>query len=93
MLCRRLFQSVFEDTFGAFDDEAWFQYFPSFRRARVNYGSAKAAASARVHLHETTLCGAVIKCYFIQVPLSVTHSLCYLQRPEYGRSSCLSSIH
>ena len=71
LTCRTLhpdFQSVFEDTFGAFDDEAWFQYFPSFRRARVNYSSAKAAASARVHLHETTLCDAVIKCYFIQVP-------------------------
>lgn len=56
----------FEKTFKVYDENATFQYFKSFRRARVNYTSPLFSANARIDLHETTICGQTVKCFFFQ---------------------------
>ncbi|XP_052240321.1 calcipressin-2-like isoform X2 [Dreissena polymorpha] len=60
----------FEQTFKVYDENATFQYFKSFRRARVNYSSPLFSANARIDLHEAFVCGQRIKCFFFQ-PITI----------------------
>lgn len=59
-------KAEFERTFRMYDDNATFQYFKCFRRARVNFTSPLFSANARIDLHEAFICGQNIKCFFFQ---------------------------
>nr|KAF6270304.1 regulator of calcineurin 1 [Pipistrellus kuhlii] len=59
-------RAKFEALFRAFDQDVSFQYFRSFRRVRITFGSALAAAAARLHLHRTPFLGREMKLYFAQ---------------------------
>ena len=61
------FQEEFEKTFAVYDENVTFQYFKSFRRARVNFSSPLFSANARIDLHEADVLGQRIKCFFFQV--------------------------
>ncbi|XP_061545001.1 calcipressin-1-like isoform X1 [Phycodurus eques] len=59
-------KASFEALFHSFDPEAQFQYFKSFRRVRVNFSDALAAAEARLRLHKTNFNGKEMRLYFAQ---------------------------
>ncbi|KAI1899716.1 hypothetical protein AGOR_G00064630 [Albula goreensis] len=59
-------QASFEALFQSFDGDATFQYFKSFRRVRVNFTNALAAAEARVRLHKSEFNGKEMRVHFAQ---------------------------
>lgn len=56
----------FEALFRSFDSEVQFQYFKSFRRIRISFRDALAAAEARLRLHKTDFNGKEMRLYFAQ---------------------------
>uniref|UniRef100_A0A3B4GJH4 Calcipressin-1-like n=1 Tax=Pundamilia nyererei TaxID=303518 RepID=A0A3B4GJH4_9CICH len=59
-------QAGFEALFRSFDSEVQFQYFKSFRRIRISFRDALAAAEARLRLHKTDFNGKEMRLYFAQ---------------------------
>lgn len=60
-------QAGFEALFRSFDPEVQFQYFRSFRRVRISFSDALAAAEARLRLNKTDFNGKEMRLYFAQV--------------------------
>lgn len=77
-----------EELFRIFSDQATFQWFKSFRRLRVNFGTGIAAANARIQLHQYTFGKSTITCYFAQPVTTVAHS--YLKPPAPFRQFLIS---
>ncbi|KAK7162289.1 hypothetical protein R3I94_004824 [Phoxinus phoxinus] len=70
-VCEELFSAPqlkeqFEALFCAFDPDTSFQFFRSFRRVRINFTNALAAAEARVKLHKSDFNGKEMRLYFAQ---------------------------
>lgn len=55
-----------EKLFNFFSPNVKFQWFRSFRRLRVNFDNAVAAAGARIQLHQYQCGKSKINCYFAQ---------------------------
>ena len=66
-------QTQFEALFLAFDASTTFQFFKSFRRVRVNFTEALAAAEAREKLHKSVFNGKEMRLYFAQVRTGQTY--------------------
>lgn len=68
-----------EKLFQFFSPTVKFQWFRSFKRLRVNFDNAVAAANARIQLHQYQCGKSVITCYFAQPVTPVANK--YLQPP------------
>lgn len=68
-----------ENLFKFFSPNVKFQWFRSFKRLRVNFDTAVAAATARIQLHQYQCGKSVINCYFAQQVTPVANK--YLQPP------------
>ncbi|XP_028837414.1 calcipressin-1 isoform X2 [Denticeps clupeoides] len=66
VFCRPEVRAKFEALFRAFDASASFQFFKSFRRVRINFAEALAAAEARLKLHKSDFNGKEMRLYFAQ---------------------------
>lgn len=62
-----------ENLFRTFSESVTFHWLKSFKRLRVNFDSAIAAASARLQLHQYQFSKSVISCYFAQPVTPVSH--------------------
>ncbi|XP_059408247.1 calcipressin-1-like isoform X2 [Carassius carassius] len=67
IFCRPQIREQFEALFREFDPSTSFQFFKSFRRVRINFTNALAAAEARVKLHKSDFNGKEMRLYFAQV--------------------------
>lgn len=75
-------KSDMENLFKSFSETATFQWLKSFRRLRVNYESAIAAANARVQLHQYKFNNkSTISCYFAQPVTPVSNKNLQLPAP------------
>uniref|UniRef100_T1JCC6 Uncharacterized protein n=1 Tax=Strigamia maritima TaxID=126957 RepID=T1JCC6_STRMM len=83
---KKNFESLFEQY-----SEATFQYFKSFRRARITFRFARIAATARTQLHQADVCDKIINCYFAQ-PISLKDASKdpYLQPPKPDKQFLIS---
>ncbi|XP_062861697.1 calcipressin-1a isoform X2 [Trichomycterus rosablanca] len=80
-------RASFEELFRAFDNEATFQFFKSFRRVRINFSNALAAAEARAKLHKSDFNGTELRLYFAQ---SVHIGSARLEPPKPDKQFLLS---
>lgn len=60
-------QKEIEMMFSRFGEIISVQYFRSFKRLRVNYGTSASAANARIQMHQIRFYDTIINCYFAQV--------------------------
>ncbi|XP_026119077.1 calcipressin-1-like isoform X2 [Carassius auratus] len=67
IFCQPQIREQFEALFLEFDPSTSFQFFKSFRRVRINFTNALAAAEARVKLHKSDFNGKEMRLYFAQV--------------------------
>lgn len=79
-----------EDIFRVFDENASFQYLKCFRRVRVNYTLPDAAVKARIHLHETHICGRISKCFFVQAIQTSGNNSPHLKLPPLTKQFLIS---
>lgn len=70
-----------ENLFKFFSPNVKFQWFRSFKRMRVNYEDAVAAATARIQLHQYQIGKSTISCYFAQPVTPVAHKFLQLPKP------------
>lgn len=80
-------RASFEDLFRAFDRNVTFQFFKSFRRVRINFTNALAAAEARAKLHKSDFNGREVRLYFAQ---SVHIGSPHLEPPKPDKQFLLS---
>ncbi|XP_076373785.1 calcipressin-2-like isoform X2 [Tachypleus tridentatus] len=59
-------EASFEELFKKYEEDTTFQYFKSFRRARVNYQNQESAVKAKVHCHQSQCGENLINCYYAQ---------------------------
>uniref|UniRef100_A0A673N9F0 Uncharacterized protein n=1 Tax=Sinocyclocheilus rhinocerous TaxID=307959 RepID=A0A673N9F0_9TELE len=85
-------QEQFEALFRAFDPSTSFQFFKSFRRVRINFTDALAAAEARVKLHKSDFNGKEMRLYFAQVnnPHKEKRNLPRLEPPKPEKQFLIS---
>lgn len=77
-----------EDLFKIFSPSATFQWLRSFRRMRVHFDSAMAAASARIQMHQYQIGQSIINCYFAQPVTPVANK--YLRPPAPYKNFLIS---
>ncbi|XP_051567089.1 calcipressin-1-like isoform X2 [Myxocyprinus asiaticus] len=82
-----LLRASFEELFRAFDSNVTFQFFKSFRRVRINFTDALAAAEARAKLHKSDFNGREVRLYFAQ---SVHIGSPHLEPPKPDKQFLLS---
>ncbi|XP_071956208.1 calcipressin-2-like [Antedon mediterranea] len=84
-----LLKKMFENTCCAFGENVTFQYFPSFKRIRINYETPEQVVEAHLALHKKEINGKIVKSYFIQPPRSV-HVNPTLQPPKPTKQFLIS---
>lgn len=77
-----------EELFKVFSPAATFQWLRSFRRMRVHFDSALAAASARIQMHQFRVGDSIINCYFAQPVTPVANK--YLRPPAPYKNFLIS---
>lgn len=78
-----------ENVFKLFSPNVKFQWFRSFRRLRVNFDTAVAAANARIQLHQYQVGKSKINCYFAQpVTPVVRNTLIQTKIKEIENNTC-----